>query len=84
MLTRRLLMARSEFVLVARLKRPAESVLSGRPKHKVWGDFARNRVHLEAVCVSVNPLGPMPSMNSIRSEMVHGFLNRRSTLHSVE
>jgi hypothetical protein len=38
----RMFMPRPELVLVARFKIPAESVPSGRPKHKVWCDFSSN------------------------------------------
>ena len=56
----RMFMSRPEFVLVARFKIPAESVLSERPKHKVWCDFSRNGVHFDTVCVRMNPLGANP------------------------
>src|SRR5580693_876919 len=58
--TERMFMPRPEFVLVARFKIPAESVFSGRPKHKIWCDFGSNRVHFDTVCVRMNPLGASP------------------------
>ena len=49
-------MRRSKFIVVARFEIPSESVLLGRPKHEVRGDFDTGGIRFPAVFVRVNPL----------------------------
>lgn len=80
----RLLMTSCKAVIVSRFEIPAEAMSAGGPEHEISGNLSPHRIAHLAFLFDMNPLGPIPSMNSVLRERVHGFLNSRSVSHSVE
>jgi hypothetical protein len=82
--TERLLVTCRKAVIVGRFQEPADAVFASGPEHEVSCQLTRNRIGRFPILLEKTHSGPMPSMNSVLRDMVHGFLKRRSVSHSVE